>query len=361
VLGWSLTEARINTLRGALDEHSADALWISSLPDIRWVCGFTGSNGLLIVRRESLHLITDGRYTTQAAREVKQARVHVRGANLVETVKSDRILESCRRAVFQSDHLSVAEYVRLQESIPGIEWEGHEGLLVQAVASKDEQEIDAIRAAQRITEAVFEYLLDWIRPGMMEQEIAAEVIYQHLRRGAERMSFEPIIASGPNSALPHARPTRRTLSTGDVLLLDFGCVKDGYASDMTRTVAVGKPDDEARMVYDVVLEAQLKAIEGAHAGMASKDLDALARDVISEKGYGEAFTHGLGHGIGLQTHEWPRVASTAEYTLPPKAVVSIEPGIYLPDRFGVRIEDLIVLREDGSDVLTLASKEWTEI
>lgn len=213
-----------------------------------------------------------------------------------------------------------------------------------------------MRRAQAVTDAVFEHLLEFIKPGMQEQEIAAEIVYQHLSRGAERMSFDPIVASGPNAALPHGRPTSKRLQQGELVLVDMGCFVDGYASDMTRTIAIGEPGDEARAVYNLVLDAQERAIESAHGGIASADLDDAARSVIAAGGYGDYFSHGLGHGVGLQIHEWPRVSYHVDYTLPVGAAVTIEPGIYLPDRIGVRIEDLIILREDGCDNLTASPK-----
>ena len=352
---------RLNAIRSTLSDRSADALWITSLPDIRWACGFTGSNGVLIVRVNDAHFVSDGRYTTQARNEVEGAQVHVRGYDLVGCVAELGLLDDTRSALFQSDSLSVAALDRLTEQFPDTEWIGEEAVLSRFVASKDEDELQRIRLAQEITDDVFAHLLGWLRPGLTERDVAAEVVYQHLRRGAERMSFEPIVASGVNSALPHARPTDRRIEQGDVLLLDFGCFLDGYASDMTRTLAIGTVDPEARAVYDIVLDAQQRALEGARAGMSAHELDALARRAIAAHGYADQFSHGLGHGVGLQVHEWPRVTYSVDYDLPSNAVVSIEPGIYLSDRFGIRIEDLIVLREGCSEIITRAPKEWIEL
>lgn len=351
--------SRIRELQTLLVELDADALYLAFLPDIRWACGFTGSNGLLIVRRDSAHFLTDGRYKIQASAEVSAANVHAPGYDLIGHVADAGLLDGVNDVLYQSDHLTVSKLTELGDRLPDVEWRGKKDLLVRLVASKQPFEIDRIRAAQRLTEEVFSQLLDWIRPGLTEREIAAEIVYRHLRKGAEHMSFEPIVASGPNSALPHAGPTDRILEKGDVLLLDFGGVLDGYASDMTRVVALGVPDPEARDVYDLVHEAQERAIANARAGMASKDVDALARDVVREAGYGEAFPHSLGHGVGLQVHEWPRISSVADYALPPHCVVSIEPGVYLPSRFGIRIEDLVVLDDEGCENLTEASKSWT--
>lgn len=355
----SLPEARIAILQRLRGELGADALWITSLPHIRWACKFSGSNGILIIREDGAHFLSDGRYAMQARTEVRGAEIHISGPDLIEHAAEKDLLRGCRRVVFESDDVTVSGLDSIEDTFPDADWSGKSDLLTRIVASKDADEVRRIRAAQEITDAVFKRLLDGFRPGLTEKQIAAEIVYEHLKRGAERMSFEPIVASGPNSALPHARPSDREIQPGDVLLLDFGCVVDGYASDMTRTVAVGNVGSDVRQVYDVVLEAQMRAIEEARSGMASNALDDVARSVIVESGFGDAFSHGLGHGVGLQTHEWPRVSYSVDYALPHDAVVSIEPGIYLPDRFGVRIEDLIVLREHGAEVLTTASKAWT--
>ncbi len=337
--------------------HSADGCILTFLPDIRWACGFTGSNGLLIVGTEEAHFVTDGRYTAQAVEEVVGAQVHIAPRHLAAYAAQHRLGDGIRTCIVQGDHLTLEAYRQLDEALEPIEWVPVSGLLEQDVARKASFEIDAIRQAQAITDAVFAHVLDIIRPGVSEREVAAEIVYEHMRRGAVRMSFDPIVASGPQSALPHAQPTARTLEAGDMVVLDFGCFVDGYASDMTRTVALGNPTDEARKVHRVVLDAQKRALDAARAGISGRDLDAVARNAITEAGYGEAFVHSLGHGVGLQIHEWPSISQRTEDALPPDAVVTIEPGIYLPGRFGVRIEDLIVLNDDGAENLTRSPRE----
>ena len=343
--------------RNHLERLDADAILLTSLSDIRWACGFTGSNGLLIILSDEAIFLTDGRYETQSKKEVKSARIVMGGYNLFGYTAECDFLSGCRRAVYQSDELTVASFESLGKQFGEIEWIGAPELLVKEVASKSNEEVDRIRAAQRLTETVFDAMLDWIRPGLSEKEIAAEITYRHLKFGARKMSFEPVVASGPNSALPHAEPTDRKVQQGDVLLLDFGCFLDGYASDMTRTVAVGEPDTEVREVYEVVLEAQKAALTAARSGMLAPDLDAAARTVIAEAGYGSYFSHSLGHGVGLRIHEWPRVSYSVEYMLPDRAVITIEPGIYLPDRFGIRIEDMVQLNPAGAENLTVAPKD----
>ncbi len=349
---------RLDRVRRQLAEHDANALLISNLPNIRWACGFTGSNGLLLVDPDEAIFVTDGRYTEQARQEVEGAEVLIAKEGLVSRLLDAGQLEGMDRVVFQADHVTVSRYQKLEEHCPEITWIPASGLLTRQVAVKEDREILQIRRAQAVTEAVFDHILDVLEPGKSEREIAAEIIYDHLRRGAEKMAFDPIVASGPNGARPHARPTDRTLQEGDLVVIDMGCILDGYASDMTRTVALGEPSAAAREGYDVVRRAQKQAIEHARAGLTGKELDALARDCIEEAGMKEFFSHGLGHGIGLEVHEWPRASYSVEDELPAGVCVTIEPGVYVPEEeYGVRIEDIVVLRSDGVDNLTSVSKE----
>ncbi|MDZ4698400.1 MAG: aminopeptidase P family protein [Rhodothermales bacterium] len=350
-------QERLDSIRSLFPDHGADAALITFLPNIRWTCGFTGSNGLLIVLRDTAHFVTDGRYAEQVSREVAGATVHIAPRGLVDFASGAALLAGATRVIVQSDHLTLDLFDQLQEGLKGLEWVPVAGLLQNIVAVKTSDEVGAIRRAQAVTDAVFEDILAFIAPRMTEHELAAEIVYQHLRRGASAMSFEPIVASGPNGALPHARPTSRALEVGDLVVLDMGCFVDGYASDMTRTVAIGTPEDEAVRVYDIVLDAHLRALEAAHAGMTGKMLDAIAREVISEGGYGPHFAHSLGHGVGLQIHEWPSVSFRTEDVLPEGAVITIEPGIYLAGRFGVRIEDMALLGPTSAESLANSPKQ----
>lgn len=343
--------SRIDTIRQRAADHGASAALICHPADLRWAVGFTGSNGLLVVTPEHAHFVTDGRYTAQAAAEVSEAAVHIAPRSLADYVE-EHLSEGLDRAVVQSDRITVSELGRYREAIPTCEFVPVAELLAASVASKTEAEIDAVRRAQALTCEVFESLLSLLAPGMTEQELAAEIVYQHLRRGASGMSFEPIVAAGARGALPHARPTSATIRRGDLVVIDMGCVLDGYCSDLTRTVAIGAPSDDARRAYDVVRDAQHQAIAKARAGMTGRQLDAVARDVIEAAGLGEAFSHSLGHGVGLDIHEWPRVSKTNDAPLPLGTTLTIEPGVYLEGAFGIRIEDVIVLREEGCDNLT---------
>lgn len=349
---------RIDAVQAQLAALDADALLLTSLPNIRWACGFTGSNGSLIVAPDEAHFVTDGRYTEQAHEEVAGAHVHVARRGLSAYIQNQELLAPFDRVAFQSDDLTVAQFETLTDDHSAVDWVPQHQVLTHAVAAKDESEVERIRAAQAITEAVFDDILPFIEPGVTERELAAEITYRHLKRGAESMSFDPIVAAGENGARPHARPTDRPFQEGDMIVIDMGGFQDGYASDMTRTVALGDPGDEARRGYNLVREAQEQALDAARAGLTGKALDKVARDVIENGGLGDFFAHGLGHGIGLQVHEWPRVSHTTDDELPAGACVTIEPGVYVPEEgYGVRIEDIVVLRSNGAENLTGTSKD----
>lgn len=352
-----MPESRIECVRSHLEAHRADGALISFLPDIRWCSGFTGSNGLLLVFKGEVHFISDGRYRNQAEREIFGAEIHITGDPLLDYVSRANTVKPDSSILFQSDHTSFESYQKMSSLFPGVRWLPAAGLLERDVARKSSSEIDLVSNAQRISDDVFERLLEKIKPGMTEREIAAEIVYEHLRRGAEKMSFDPIVASGSNGALPHAKPGLKKVEHGEMIVLDFGCFYNGYASDMTRTIALGEPGDEARKVYDIVRKAQENALEHARAGIPANTLDHSARSVIEASDYGDYFTHSLGHGVGLQIHEWPRIAKNTHDILPEGSIVTIEPGVYLPGRFGIRIEDMVVLREDGNVNLTRSPKE----
>ena len=349
-------DATHDLLRGIARDHHTDALVLTALPDIRWACGFTGSNGLLIAHPDRLLFLSDGRYTEQADREVQNAEVHTPGYSLWEYVEEEGLLDDVDSILVQADKVTVKTLHGWRERFPGITWEEGSGLLTTYRGSKSEAEVEKLRAAQKITDTVFAELCDWIEPGVTEREVGAEIVYRHLRHGADTMSFDPIVASGPNGALPHARPSDRTLREGELIVIDMGCFLNGYASDMTRTIALGEPSGEARRVYNIVLEAQEAALQSARSGITGTDIDAVARGVIEEAGYDDYFGHGLGHGVGLEIHEWPRLSYHVTHDLPDGAAVTVEPGIYLPEKFGVRIEDLIIVHPDGHENLTQSPK-----
>ena len=247
------------------------------------------------------------------------------------------------------------ELGRWKDSLP-CELVAAQGLLDGLRAAKDEEELARMRQAQRITDEAFREILNFIRPGLTEQEVAARLVYELLRRGGRRVSFDPIVAAGANGSMPHAVPGETVIQPGMFVTMDFGCVYEGYCSDMTRTVAVGQPTDEMERVYHTVLEAQRAGIAAARAGVTGSEVDRAARQAIQQAGYGSFFSHSFGHSLGLEIHESPNASPSEQTVFPAGAVISAEPGIYLPGHFGVRIEDVLVLREGGCEDITQAPK-----
>ena len=272
-------------------------------------------------------------------------------AQLMEAIQE----AGMERLAAEDSKLSHREYLAWEKAL-GLPLLPAGELMARLRAAKTEEEIDAMRAAQAIAEQALEEVLGLIRPGMTEKQVMAELVYRTLRYGSEGNSFDPIVVSGPNTSLPHGVPGERVIQKGDFVTMDFGCLKEGYCSDMTRTIAVGEATEEMRNVYGVVLRAQLAGIAVARAGIPGKEIDAAARKVITEAGYGAYFGHGFGHSLGLDIHEAPSANPRGEEPMPAGAVCSAEPGIYLPGRFGVRIEDVMILRENGCEVITKAPK-----
>lgn len=345
------------SIRALLREEGDDALLITAREDIRWTCGFSGSAGVLLLTDATATLFTDGRYTDQASEETQGAAVEVVSGDLVKAAGRHQSANSLASVAIDAATTPVAALRRVEAwpSKPRIR--SYESPLAPYMAVKSDEEIRRLRKAQQITDAVYREILPIVRPGMTERELAAEIVYRHLRRGADGMSFEPIVASGPNGALPHARPTDRKLAAGDLVILDFGCFVEGYASDMTRTIALGMLGPETTAICNVVRDAQAAAQQAARSNIRASDLDEAGRSVIERAGFGSAFPHSLGHGIGLRIHEWPRIAATNSESLPNRAVVTIEPGIYIPGRFGVRIENSVILNQTGCETLPESSTE----
>ncbi|MFN8650445.1 MAG: aminopeptidase P family protein [Gemmatimonadales bacterium] len=346
-------EARQAALRERLAQHGFDLLVVQSLPNIRYLTGFTGSSGLLLVRSQDAVLVTDYRYAAQAPREVgNAARVEIDQVNVWDRLK--RVVQERPAGVgaFEGHVATVKERERLEPfGVP--RWELTGDLVERLRAVKDPDEVRAIRAAAALASEALAETLPTVRVGESEFAIASRLEAALRRRGSEWHPFPTIVASGPRSALPHARTSERTVEQGEWLLLDFGAQVDGYCSDLTRTVVVGaRADERQRLVYETVRQAQRRALENVQAGMSGREADALARDVIAQRGFGEAFGHSLGHGLGLEVHEAPRLSATAEAPLPAGAVVTVEPGIYLPGWGGVRLEDDLHLAATGSALVS---------
>ncbi|MGH7732277.1 MAG: M24 family metallopeptidase [Gemmatimonadales bacterium] len=332
----------------ALEAEELTALVVQHPPNIRYLSGFTGSAGFLVIRPGGAVLVTDFRYAEQAPHEVgATAQVDIETVNLWDRVR--RVLGSAEAVGFEAHITTVRDAQRLGE---GRRLTPTNGLVELLRVRKAPVEVEAIRAAAALAQEALAEVLPGVRPGETELAVAARLESALRVRGSEWHPFPTIVASGPRSALPHARSTARMLGAGEWLLIDFGAQLDGYCSDLTRTVVLGKADGRQREVYAVVEAAQRRALEGVQVGMTGREADALARDVIVQRGYGEAFGHSLGHGLGLEVHEAPRLSPTAEGVLPAGAVVTIEPGIYLPGWGGVRLEDDVLLAPDGPHCLS---------
>ena len=347
----------LNQIAEKLPEYGLDAMLIVSEPGERYAVGFHGQ-GLVLVTRKGTHYTTDGRYIEAAQAQITGAQVSLVGTGSGHLDQARAYIEAhgLKKVGFESGAVTVDAHARYARALP-CELVPAQGLLDGLRASKDGEELSAMRRAQKITDDAFSAMLDFIKPGVTEREAAARLVYELLRRGGERVSFDPIVAAGANGSMPHAVPGETVIGPGMFVTMDFGCVVEGYCSDMTRTVAVGEPTEEMRRVYDTVLSAQRAGIAAARAGVPGRVVDGAARKVIADAGYGEYFAHSFGHSLGLEIHEAPNASPTEDTPLPAGAVVSAEPGIYLPGRFGVRIEDVLIIKADGCEDITRSPKE----
>ena len=348
----------ISKIQAKLKEKKLDALLITDEKNQRYAAGFPFTDGVVLVAQKKAWLITDSRYIEAAETQAEGVTVQLYDAAhpLTERIK-DAIREAHIFTLAAEDtKLSHAEFISYEREL-GLELHPAGTMLAELRASKSEEELAFMRAAQRISEGALDAVLHIIRPGMTEREVAAELVYHMLRGGSEGNSFDPIVVTGAKTSMPHGVPGDKIIQPGDFVTMDFGCIKGGYCSDMTRTVAVGSATEEMRNVYDIVLRAQLAGIKTAKAGIPGREIDAAARKVISDAGYGEYFGHGFGHSLGLDIHEAPNANPRGAVPMPAGAVCSAEPGIYLPGRFGVRIEDVMIIREGGCEIITKAPKE----
>ena len=352
------TAQRVQNVRDWLSTSEVDALLVSSDYNRRYLSGFTGSSGWLIIGPAVALLITDSRYTEQAAKQAREFTVVPQAGQLASLLLDLCKQHSIGRLAFESDHVSVAAHDSYRQVLLSeVELIGSQGVVEDLRIAKDSDEVAALKRAIAIADDALDELLAWLRPGVSERDVAWRLETLMREAGAEALSFPSIVAAGPNGAMPHHRPGNDTIPRDTFVVMDFGCIADGYCSDMTRTVVLGTPSSEMQAVYRLVSRAQETASAHVRAGMSGVEADGLAREIIVAAGHGDHFGHGLGHGVGLEIHEAPRLSPLAgESPLPAGAVFSIEPGVYLPGVGGVRIEDLVLLRESGAEVLTNSPK-----
>ncbi len=353
--------SRIGKLRERLATSELDALLVTKLANVRYLTGFTGSAGIVLVNADAALFVTDGRYRERSHDELRDAGVDVRiEIGLTAGAQRATLVEATpvgTRLGLEDQSITWAQQREYAAAFEGVDVVPAGAIVEDLRRVKDAGEVDRIRRACAIADDAFQALLPRLSDGVTERQFALELEFAMRERGASGNSFDPIIASGPNGSKPHAVPSERVIGRNELVVCDFGCIVEGYCSDMTRTVSVGDPGADARHLYEVVLESQQAGRARVAADVSCADVDRASRDIIAAAGWAEAFAHGTGHGVGLEIHEAPRVASSASDTLLVGDVVTVEPGVYLPGVGGVRIEDTVVVSATGAEPLTLTPKD----
>jgi Xaa-Pro aminopeptidase len=337
-------------------EKELQTLIINSSPNVYYLSGFTGTNATLFITLENSYLLTDFRYLEQAEKEAEQYEILRVDNDLLETL--GMLAKGFSSVGIEEDYISWADFRLMREALPACVLLDASNIVSEMRQVKDEAEVEILRQAITITDQAFVQILEKINPGITEEEIGLELEFALRRRGASGRSFEFIVASGERSALPHGVATAKNINRGELLTFDFGAKYKWYCSDLTRTLFVGEPKPKHREIYEIVLEAQEAALGAIKPGLSGKEVDAVAREIIGKFGYGEYFGHGLGHSVGLEIHETPRLNTKENRILEPGMIITVEPGIYIPDWGGVRIEDMALVTKNGVEVLTQAPKQF---
>jgi len=347
---------KLEKLRAAFEANGIDGILISSPFNRRYISNFTGTSGVVLISSDQAQFITDFRYIEQASKQCEGFEIIKFSDTIPQEVARQVKKLGIQKLGFEEDYISFSSYKVYDKEIEA-ELVPVSGVIEKLRLIKTDAEIKIIKEAADIADAAFKHILDFIRPGITELEVANELEFFMRKSGAVSSSFDTIVASGYRSALPHGVASEKVIEKGDMVTLDYGAYYKGYVSDITRTIAVGEPDSKLKAIYEIVLEAQLRGMEGIKPGMTGKQADALTRDYISEKGYGEYFGHSTGHGIGLEVHEGPSLSMKSELVLEPGMIVTCEPGIYIPGLGGVRIEDDVLITKDHNEALTHSAKE----
>ena len=347
---------RQNNLKNKLAEMGVDGILLTNLTSIRYLCGFSGSAASCLITTDGSYFISDGRYDVQSKNQVKGLERFIDFGTHLSIIEKNNLIQNGLKLGFEGDHTSVSQFKAMQDVFSNVNWESTSMLMENLQAIKDQSELDAIRTAVEITDAIYEEIIPMLKVGTTEKDVAIQLVTRY-RQESDGEAYPPIVAGGPNSALPHAVPGDRPFEKGDFIVIDAAAKISGYHADMTRTPVVGEATDKHREIYNTVKDAQQAGCDTAKAGMTCKDVDNVTRDYITEKGYGEYFNHGTGHGLGLEIHTEPRMSQLSTQTLETNNVVTIEPGIYLEGWGGVRIEDDVIIHEEGCEVLNKTTKE----
>ncbi len=348
---------RLDKVREVIAEKKIDAIIVTSDINRRYITGFTGSSGYALITMDKAMFVTDFRYIEQANNEAVGYEIIKHEASINDTIAELLINNGINKLGFEQDFVTFSLYKQFTDKYSNVELVPLSQIIENLRLIKDNDEINLVKKATEIADEAFSYILNIIKPNIKEKDISLALEYKMRELGASGISFPTIVASGYRSSLPHGAASDKEIKLGDFVTMDFGAYYNGYASDMTRTVVVGKPSEKQREIYEIVLEAQLEGVNHIKAGMTGKEADALTRDIINKYGYGEYFGHGTGHGIGLDVHEGPTVTPRSDTVLAPGMIVTVEPGIYIPDFGGVRIEDDVLITEAGREILTKSNKD----
>ena len=348
---------RTDKVKKIISREGLDGMYITNLTNVRYLTGFTGSAGSLLLLGDEHHFFTDGRYIEQSKDQVQNCKIHIVGSAHYLAIKKQQLLSKHMKIGFESDYVSMALYDAMSNVLETINFIKTSGIIEKIAAVKDELEINSLKTAIEITDMVFTQIIPELKAGAIEKEISAKISYLFKMNGADGDSYESIIGSGWLGALPHARPSDKKFEKGDFVVMDFGALYNGYHADMTRTVVIGKATSKHEEIYNIVLKSQLAGINYAKPGVTGAELDQVCRKVIEDAGYGDKFIHSTGHGIGLEVHTYPRISSFNKKPLLENYVVTIEPGIYLAGWGGVRIEDDCWIQKDKCLPLNSSTKE----
>jgi len=349
-------QKRLQSLKSIMQDRGYNAFYIANITNVRYLSGFTGSSGFLLVSDEGDYFFSDGRYTEQSKNQVRDYTIHIT-TNHLKMIHEEKLLKPGSTLCFEGNHLSYDMYNRIKGAGGAVEMVAENDIVENIAAVKDQSEIDALQTAVDITDRVYDLILPEIRAGVTEKHIASRISYLFKQEGGDGDSYDPIIASGANGALPHATPSDKEVEKGDFIVMDFGALYRGYHADMTRTIAVGEASERHHEIYNIVLDSQLAGIDLARSGVKCSDLDKACRDVIDAKGYGKLFMHSTGHGLGLEVHTMPRITWMNHSALKEHNVITIEPGIYIAGWGGVRIEDDCLILKDSCRPMNSSTKE----
>ena len=352
-------QRRQNKLSEELSKHNLDGMLVTNMIHIRYLCGFTGSSATLLINQEGTTFISDGRYVFQSEKEVKGASILIDSISHFEVIKNENLLKDGQKIAIDGNNVSYQNFITISKVLSGVELINMTNIIETMAMQKDEKELEAIKTAVEITDRAFAEVFPMVKIGVEEKVIANQLSFLYRKYGdSDSDAFPAIVGAGPNSAKPHHTPTDRKIGPGELLVIDSGAKFAGYHADMTRSFATKGFSEEQKSIYDIVLKAQVDSIKGIKSGVSCKSIDKIARDHIASAGYGKYFDHGLGHSLGLEIHENPRFSKASTDNLGTNYVMTVEPGIYVKDIGGVRIEDDVIVKENGYEVLNKTPKDF---